>query len=138
GDGPWSPKLAPPAEIEASVAGYIWGCLAAPRGSLRWEAAHVVRALCRLGQAKVLSDLIALANGALTNTFADARLYFYELHARQWLLIGLARGAEDRPEIVAPHGDFLIKLAFADQPHVLIRDFAMRKILALLDDVLLT
>ena len=33
GDGPWSAKLEPPAEIEGSVAGYIWGCLAAPRAS---------------------------------------------------------------------------------------------------------
>ncbi|MBG0810428.1 hypothetical protein IY145_13715 [Methylosinus sp. H3A] len=133
GDGPWSPKFEPPAEIEGSVAGYIWGGLAAPRASLRWEAAHAVRALCRLGQAKVLGHLVALASGASADAFADAGLHFYKLHARQWFLIGLARAAKDHPGIVAPHADFLFKLAFAGEPHVLIRAFATRTIEALLD-----
>lgn len=133
GDGPCSPRLEPPAEIEGSVAGYVWGCLAAPRASLRWEAAHVVRALCTLGRDKVLDHLLALANGASTNAFYDAHLYFYELHARQWLLIGLARAAKDHPDLVAPYADFLIRLAFTGEPHVLIREFAKRTLLALLD-----
>lgn len=133
GDGPWSPKLESPAEIEGSVAGYIWGCLAAPRTSLRWEAAHVVRALCTLGQEKVLKHLIMLANGASANAFYDARLYFYEFHARQWLLIGLARAAMEHPNLIAPYADFLLELVFDGEPHVLIREFAKRTLLALLD-----
>lgn len=133
GDGPWSPKLEPPAEIEGSVAGYIWGCLAAPRASLRWEAIHVVRALCTLGHEKVLKYLIMLANGASANALYDARLHFYELHARQWLLIGLARAAIEHPNLVAPYAKFLIKLVFDGEPHVLIREFAKRTLLALLD-----
>lgn len=133
GDGPWSSKLAPPAEIDGSVAGYIWGCLAAPKASLRWEAAHAVRAVCTLGHAKVLGHLVALANGASAGAFADAHLHFYELHARQWLLIGLARAAKDRPDLVAPHAGFLIRLACTGEPHVLIREFAKRTILVLLD-----
>jgi hypothetical protein len=133
GDGPWSSKLEPPTEIEGSVAGYIWGCLATPRASLRWEATHVVRALCTLGDVKVLNYLIKLANGASADAFYDAHLHFYELHARQWLLIGLARAAKERPGLIAPHVDFLVKLAFNGEPHVLIREFAKRTILALLD-----
>ena len=82
GDGPWVSTLEPPREIEGSVAGYIWGCLAAPRASLRWEAAHVVRALCALEQNIVLDHLIALAKGASPNTFHDAHLAFYQLHTR--------------------------------------------------------
>lgn len=133
GDGPWSSKLAPPAEIEGSVAGYIWGCLAAPRASLRWEAAHVVRALCTLGHAKVLGHLVALANGASASAFSDTRLHFYGLHARQWLLIGFARAAKDHPDLIALHSGFLINVAFDSEPHVLIREFAKRTILALLN-----
>jgi len=133
GDGPWSSRLEPPSEIEGSVAGYIWSCLAAPRASLRWEAAHVVRALCTLGHKKVLDHLIMLANGGSADAFYDARLYFYELHARQWLLIGLARAARDRPDLIAPYANFLIKLTFNSEPHVLIREFAKKTILSLLD-----
>lgn len=54
GDGPWSLALAPPAEANAAIAGYIWAGLAAPKASLRWESAHAVRALCTLNQQDVL------------------------------------------------------------------------------------
>lgn len=133
GDGPWSSRLEPPSEIEGSVAGYIWSSLASPRASLRWEAAHVVCAICTLGQQKVLDHLIMLANGGSADAFYDARLHFYELHARQWLLIGLARAARERPDLVTPYTNFLIKLAFDSEPHVLIREFAKRAIYELLD-----
>lgn len=133
GDGPWSPDLEPPNEIEGSIAGYIWGCLAAPKASLRWEAAHVVRAICNLGHEKVLDYLIKLANETSTNAFYDTRLHFYKLHARQWLLIGLARAAKDCPNIVAPYADFLISLVDNKEPHVLIREYARRALLALLN-----
>ena len=133
GDGPWSSNIEPPNEIEGSVAGYIWGCLAAPRASLRWEAAHVVCALCTLGDRIVIEQLVKLANGASCVAFYDAHLHFYKLHARQWLLIGLARAAKDQPKLIAPYADFLIQLAFAGEPHVLIREFAKRALLALLD-----
>ena len=63
-----------------------------------------------------------LANGAPANAFYDARLHFYELHARQWLLIGLARAAKEHPNLVAPYADFLLKLVFDGEPHVLIRE----------------
>lgn len=138
GDGPWALRLEPPDEIEGSVAGYIWGCLAAPRASLRWEAAHVVRALCTLGQENVLKHLITLAMGAPPDAFNDAHLPFYELHARQWLLIGLARAAKDRPDLVATHAEFLNEQAFVGEPHVLIREFAKRALLALLGAGFLT
>ncbi len=133
GDGSWAPKFHPPTEIEGSVAGYIWSCLAAPQASLRWEAAHVVCALCTLGSEKVIQHLISLSNGASADAFHDARLYFYELHARQWLLIGLARAAIDRPDLVAPHADFLTNLAFDGEPHVLMREFAKRTLLVLFE-----
>lgn len=133
GDGLWSSQLEPPAGIGDSVAGYIWGCLASPQASLRWEAAHVVRALCTLGHEKVLEHLISLANGTPAHVFYDARLHFYEMHAHQWLLIGLARAAKDCPDLIAPYADFLIKIALDGEPHVLMREFAKRTILALLD-----
>lgn len=133
GDGPWSPKLKPPVDIEGAVAGYIWSCLAAPRASLRWEAAHVVRALCTLEQQEILKHLVMLADGASASAFHDARLHFYELHARQWLLIGLARAAREHPGLVTPYVDFLVKSMFNGQPHVLIQEFAKRTLLALFE-----
>lgn len=133
GDGPWLPKFEPPAEIEGSVAGYIWGSLASPRLSLRWEAAHVVRAICTLNNKITLKHLILLANGAPASAFCDANLYFYKMHAKQWLLIGLARAARECPDVIAPYVDYLFSVTFGGEPHVLIREFAKRTIIALLD-----
>ena len=133
GDGPWSTHLEPATEIDGSVAGYVWGCLASPQASLRWEAAHVVRALFAFRCDKVLDLIISLANGAPARAFHDRGLHFYEMHARQWLLIGLSRTAKDYPEYMAPYADFLMKVAFDEEPHVLMREFAKRALLALLD-----
>ena len=133
GDGPWREALSPPAGVEAAIAGYVWAGLAAPKARVRWEAAHVVRALCTLAQEKVLGDLIGLANAGSAGPFADSRLYFYSLHARQWLLIGLARAAKETPGIISPHADFIIQAALNGETHVLIRGVAARAALALLN-----
>lgn len=132
GDGPWSPRLAPPPDVEAAVAGYVWAGLAAPQAKIRWEAAHVVRGLCSLGRDKTLSHLLTLAKSAAGGPFADAGLHFYDMHARQWLLIALARVTQDYPRMLAPHADFLIDVALNGVPHVLIRGFAAKAALELL------
>lgn len=133
GDGPWREAISPPTRVQTAVAGYIWGGLAAPRACVRWEAAHVVRALCTLGQEQVLGDLMGLANEGVAGPFADSRLYFYSLHARLWLFVGLARAAKETPGILLPHADFIIKAALNGERHVLIRRFAAGAALALLD-----
>lgn len=133
GDGPWFNALAPAADVKGAVAGYIWAGLASPRASVRWEAAHVVRALCALGQTSVVEALVELAGAGDGGAFADARLHFYGLHARQWLVIALARAAGETPEAIVPYADFLMELAFNGDPHVLIREFAARTILTLSD-----
>lgn len=133
GDGPWRESLSPRVAVEGAVAGYIWAGLAAPRTRVRWEAAHVVRALCTLGHEKVLGYLIGLANEGSAGPFADSRLYFYSLHARQWLLIGLARAVKETPDILSPHADFIIRTALNGEAHVLIRGFAARTAQALLN-----
>ena len=133
GDGTWSVILAPPAETNAAIAGYIWAGLAAPKASLRWEAAHAVRGLCTLDRKDVLTHLINLAKAAKGGPFVDARLHFYHMHALQWLLIALARAAKEKPASLVPHGDFLIQIALGGEPHVLIRGFAAKAALTLLD-----
>jgi hypothetical protein len=133
GDGPWSAGLLPPTDLEASLAGYVWGALGDPKATVRWEAAHVVRALCELGREQVVAHLISLANQRIGGPFIDASLPFYALHARQWLLIALARAAKDSPAILAPHAGFLIEAALNCEPHVLIRGFAAQAVLALFE-----
>ena len=80
-----------------------------------------------------LRHLVDLATASKGGPFADARLHFYDLHGRQWLMIGLARAAKENPEVLFPHAEFLIRLALNGEPHVLIRGFAARAALALID-----
>ena len=126
GDGPWDQRFEPPSDLEDAVAGYIWACLGAPQSGLRWEAAHVVRSLVSLDCKRTLGSLVAFASASPSEAFHDRHLEFYGLHARQWLLIGLARAARDHPHRVASHSDFLMQAAFEGEPHVLIREFSRR------------
>ena len=131
GDSLWTEALAPPPDINEAIAGYVWAALAAPQASLRWEAAHVVRGLCALGGQAVLDYLVELAKGSSGGPFADGRLHFYYLHARQWLLIALARAASENPTILVSHKSFFIRFALNDKPHVVIRHFAAKAALTL-------
>lgn len=98
GDGPWCEALRPPAAEHAALAGYIWAGLGSPVGSQRWEFAHAVRDLVEADWSGVLGALIDRATNEEPGPFVDAGLVFYLWHARQWLTIGLARGALENPE----------------------------------------
>lgn len=137
GDGPWSNKLLPPADLDSAIAGYIFGGLAAPSRTIRWEAAHAARAVCLIEHQAMLSALVSFADGSTGGAFADASLFFYHLHARQWLFIALARAAQDRPDVVVTHSDFILKHLRDSEPHVMIRELAKRTALALIDAGLL-
>ncbi|APQ13317.1 hypothetical protein BJP27_18105 [Pseudomonas oryzihabitans] len=122
GDGPWCESLQPPPSCVEALAGYIWAGLGSPIAANRWQFAHVVRASIEL---EWIDLLIALAKHTSPGTalpFVDQGLEFYEWHARQWLLIGIARGAREKPEALHPLIPFLQK-AIAEE-HVLIRAFA--------------
>ncbi len=132
GDGPWSEVFLPPDDIRKAIAGYIWSALASPEATLRWEAAHAVFELCRLNRQDILKYLIEMAISKKGGAFVDARLPFYELHALQWLIIGLTRGAFEAPRSVAPYGQQLVDWALNGQPHVLIRKISARAALQLI------
>lgn len=131
GDGSWSTELMPPADINTALAGYLWSCLGAPQASLRWEATHTVRTLAYFNDKAVLPQIVAMDGHTTSSVFVDASLPFYHLHARLWLLIALARSAQESPEQVACYQDYLLQNAFSDEPHVLIQAFAKQTLLEL-------
>ena len=126
GDGPWSVALHPPTSMSAAVAGYVWASLAAPEVRYRWEAAHVVRGLCELGCNESVDQLMAWHSNEPPKQFTDQGLFHYVLHARQWLLMGIARVAVDHPTSLGRHFDLLKQIALEGEPHVLIRELAAR------------
>ncbi|MCU8040584.1 AVAST type 3 anti-phage nuclease/ATPase Avs3a [Shewanella oncorhynchi] len=138
GDGPWEEALSPPSDIGEAIAGYIWSSLAAPEAAVRWEAAHSVLEICRFGRQSVIDHLMRIATSQKGGPYVDARLPFYGLHALQWLLIGLSRAALETPSVVAPFGKQLVDWALSEQPHVLIRQFAARTAIHLIENGYLT
>jgi len=133
GDGPWSTHLMPPADVRASLAGYIWASMAAPEGATRWEGAHAVLGIVALERQDVLAYLMQFATERKGGPFVDARLAFYQLNAVQWFLIGIARAAAQYPAVLTPWWQQICNWAIDDQPHILIRQFAARAGMALVD-----
>jgi len=132
GDGPWNARLSPPEDIRGSIAGYIWSAAAAPEAVVRWEAAHAILECCCLGRREVMDHVVKMATTGRGGPFVDARLPFYELHAAQWLLIGIARASQEAPSAVAPYAQQLLDWSQSGQLHVLIRLFAARAARALI------
>lgn len=124
GDGIWHEGFLPPPSIEQGIAGYIWSALGSPEATCRWEAAHVVLELCKLGRENVIEHLISLSQKEHGLPYVDAHLEFYFYHALQWLLIGFSRASMEIPQSVAKHGAKFVDLALVNQSHVLIRKFA--------------
>lgn len=129
-DGPWREELRPPQSVPQAVAGFLWVGLASPSSGYRWQAAHAVRGLCRLGATECLDAIIAQLKSPQVGAFCDHRLVHYALHARQWALIALARAALDHPAPVKKYLPELLEVAFDPQPQVLIRGWAVQAVLA--------
>ncbi|EHJ4141185.1 hypothetical protein J1C17_003521 [Escherichia fergusonii] len=138
GDGPWNEQLSPPVQVEDSLAGYIWARLASPEAEMRWQAAHAVLVLCRMNRTRVVQGIFQHAINSTTSPFCDRNLPFYTLHAQLWLMIAAARAALEYGEALIPHVDYFYRYATTDQPHVLIRLFAARTLLALHDGELIS
>lgn len=119
GDGPWCDALQPPSSCIEALAGYIWVGLGSPKVADRWEFAHVVRTCVELNWSDLLSALLSRTSKASPYPFIDNGLKFYEWHALQWMLIGLARGSKDQPTALNLFIPFLLRSA-AEQ-HVVIR-----------------
>ncbi|HBM3021780.1 AVAST type 3 anti-phage nuclease/ATPase Avs3a [Klebsiella michiganensis] len=133
GDGPWDEQLSPPTYVEDSLAGYIWARLASPDSTIRWQAAHAVLTLCRMKRNRVLQGIFQHATNNTTLPFCDRSLPFYTLHAQLWLMIATARASIDYGKVLLPYIDYFYHYATTTQPHVLVRLFSARTLLALHD-----
>jgi hypothetical protein len=130
GDGPWRSSLEPSGSLMAAIAGYVWAGLGSPTSAERWQWAHVVRSVMELGWSQLLEAIVDRAKLGEAGPFVDERLEFYVWHAREWFLIGLARGALENPESVVS-AEPLLRLWVTEQ-HILIRAFAAETLRALL------
>lgn len=123
GDGPWDKWLIPPFDTTTSFTGFVWSALGSPRAPKRWEAAHCVRMLAESGCEKEIKELISWMIKDSVDAFSHNKFPFYNLHARQYLLLSLARVAIDNPSILKPYSYVFSDIALNNM-HVLIQQFA--------------
>ncbi len=123
-DGPWKDWLNPPSDITTALAGFIWSALGSPRAEIRWRAAHCVRRLASLGCEAEINALVKWMERDRVDAFGSQKYPFYNLHARQYLLIALARVSIDNPEILKRYSATFSQLALSAMPHILIQKFS--------------
>lgn len=123
-DGHWDKWLLPPDNISGAFTGFIWAALGSPRSAVRWQAAHCVRRLAEASCDREIDGLIEWMKRDCVNAFGSQVFPFYNLHARLYLLIALARIAIDSPEKLRRHHSVFADLALDGLPHALIQKFA--------------
>lgn len=123
-DGPWSQLLLPPVHMDSAFTGFVWSALGSPRSSTRWCAVHCVRRLVEAQCRDEIDALIDWMERGTVDAFGANKFPFYNLHARLYLLISLARVSIDDPHILLHHCDVFYKHALQSSQHILIQKYA--------------
>ncbi len=133
-DGTWVDGLYPKNDVPAIAAGLVWRMLGSPNAEKRWCAAHSIRCFARFGRWEIVDKLVGHFTDQTAWAFQATEFKFYYFHARLWLLIALSRMALDHPAEIARYKDELLLIAMTkNNPHVLMRHFAARALLACID-----
>lgn len=123
GDGRWDEWLYVSDNTNKNIAGFIWSALGSPRSVVRWNAAHCVRKLAELNCLDILDALFGWMEHDKVDAFGSKKFLFYNLHARQYLLIAFARISLEQPELLSKYKNVFIKYALLE-PHILIQKYA--------------
>ena len=123
-DGPWANWMTPPEEVTDAFTGLVWAALGSPRSSMRWQAAHAIRRLAEAGCEREIEALIRWMRRDRVDAFGSHKFPFYNLHARLYLLIAMARVTIDNPEILRRNNSIFAQQALEDIPHALIQKYA--------------
>jgi NACHT domain-containing protein len=129
-DGEWNDRLYPVSDSDEIAAGLIWFRLGSPTAANRWRGAHSLRSLARFGKWSVIHAVVSKIYATDAGSFQAPELPFYYLHARLWLLVAIARIANDEPKQISKYERMLSDFALSNTiPHVLLRHFAANAIL---------
>ncbi len=123
GDGVWSDWLGVSNNINKNIAGFIWSALGSPQSRERWNAAHCVRKLAELKCTDILDALVEWLEHDKVDAFGSNKFPFYNLHARQYLMLAFARVSLEQPEILHKYSNILAYYALSGE-HILIQKFA--------------
>lgn len=122
GDEEWSDRLQVSDDINTAISGYLWSALGSPRSEVRWNSAHCVRKLIEFNCESTLDALIDWFKLGKVNAFGSSKFPFYDLHAKQYLLMALHSGSSRNPTILKKHHKLFIDYALSVK-HILIQKF---------------
>tara|TARA_R110002072_G_scaffold230670_2_gene387917 strand:+ start:3080 stop:9238 length:6159 start_codon:yes stop_codon:yes gene_type:complete len=123
GDGTWNEWLHVSNDINNNIAGFIWSALGSPKSQTRWKGCHVVKKLADFNCTQILDSLIDWLKHNNIDAFGSNQYPFYNLHARQYLLIALRRVSVDQPSLLIANKEVFVNYAQLE-PHVLIQKFS--------------
>lgn len=122
-DGLWGEWLHVTKDLNKTIAGLIWSALGSPRSRTRWNACHAIKKLADFGCKLVLGSLVDWMEDDKVDAFGSAQFPFYNLHARQYLLIAFSRISVDYPELLVEYKKVFLKYSHF-KPHILIQKFS--------------
>lgn len=131
-ENPSQPIPGLPTTPQETLAAFLFALFGNVDKRKRWRAAHVARSLLA-GEEQAQTDaLMAHVASETAGAFMSPRHAFYWLSARQWLLLVVARLADESPHKLRSHLDVIADIA-TDRalPHASIRDMAKRAALAI-------
>ena len=120
-DGLWAAWLATSGDASEATTGLIWSALGSPDSADRWEAAHCVRRLAENSCRREIDCLVACMAKGKVEAYGSLRFPFYDLHAKLYLLIALARVTVDSTDFVRHHSQVFTDIALTGMPHLLIQ-----------------
>ncbi len=133
-DGAWVDRLYPQNDLRSIASGLVWRVLGSPYAADRWRAGHSIRCFAKFGRWDMIDALMGKLFEEDAGPFQAKELRFYSRHARLWLVIALARMALDYPEEISTYKDALLAIVTdREDPHVLMRHFAARTLVACVD-----
>lgn len=128
GDEVWSDKLKVSDDIDTNIAGYLWSALGSPQSEVRWNTAHCVRKLVDFNCVSIIDALIDWFKLGEVGAFGSSKFPFYNLHAKQYLLMALQSASYRNPDILKKYHILFIDYALSIK-HILIQKFAVGIIL---------
>lgn len=123
-DGLWTKWLETPRGTSEAMTGLIWSALGSPDSGYRWEAAHCVRRVAENSCREEIDCLVAWMAKGKVEAYGSHHFPFYDLHAKLYLLIALARVTIDSTDSVRHHSKVFAEIALTGLPHLLIQKIA--------------
>nr|WP_291939011.1 hypothetical protein [Chryseobacterium sp.] len=120
GDGPWAEWLKTDGDTDSGISGYLWSALGSPFRECRWSAVHAIHRLANFGYGQIFKCFFKWLAFEKVGAYGFKDYPFYNLHAKQYLLIAFSRISLANPEYLRDYSDIFAKYALKEK-HILIQ-----------------